>query len=149
MVLCAKIGNCTCALHEVAKKAGLYKSFTCVHGDRGCGNSIPGGMRKHHPWGRCGNPGIPLVHAHGQKGLKGLPRATHCTDRAQTSGNVTPTVELCPPHLTFLINVRARRDVPEKKKCLVYVYKFKARQVKSVRNNLVRLCGGMRSMSTL
>ena len=49
-----------------------------------------------------------------KKVLKGLPRATHCTDRAQTSGNVTPTVELCPPRLTFETKVRARRDESEK-----------------------------------
>ena len=68
-----------------------------------------------HDAGCCGNPGICLIRAQGQISLKGLPRATHCTDRAQTSGNVTPTVELCPPHLTFRIKVRARRDVSEEK----------------------------------
>ena len=51
-----------------------------------------------------------------KKSLKGLPRATHCKDRAQTSGNVTPTVELCPSHPTFGTKVRARRGVPEEKK---------------------------------
>ena len=100
----------------------------------GCGNPIPGGMRKsnprgmreHHPRGCCGNPGICLTCAQDQKSSKGLPRATHCTDRAQTSGNVTPTVELCPSLLTIRtkVNVRARRDVHEKerKKWQVYVY---------------------------
>ena len=48
--------------------------------------------------------------------LKGLPRATHCTDRTQASGNVTPTFELCPPLLTFWTKVRARRDVSEEGK---------------------------------
>ena len=50
-----------------------------------------------HDAGCCGNPGICLVHAQGRTSSKGLPRATHCTDRAQTSGNTTPTIELCPP----------------------------------------------------
>ena len=53
-----------------------------------------------------------------------LPRATHCTDRAQTSGNVSPTVELCPPHPTFGTKVRARRDVPEGKKKHKYTYTY-------------------------
>ena len=73
------------------------------------------GVQKPNPRGCCGNPGICLKCAQGQNSLKGLPRATHCTDRAQTSGNVTPTVELCPPHPTFRTKVRARRDVPEEK----------------------------------
>ena len=72
------------------------KNFVCTY-DTGC----------------CGNPGICLLHAQGQSSLKGLPRATHCTGRAHTSGNMTPTVELCPPPLTFRIKVRARRDVPK------------------------------------
>ena len=42
-------------------------------------------------------PGICLIHA-----------------QDQASGNVTPTIELCPPHLTVRIKVRARRGVPEK-----------------------------------
>ena len=68
-------------------------------------------MQKPSPRECCGNPGIYLLCAQGHKSLKGLPRATHCTDRAQTSGNVSPTVELCPPHPTFGTKVRARRDV--------------------------------------
>ena len=67
------------------------------------------------PWGCCRNPGICLKCAQGQESLKGLPRATHCTDRAQTFGNVSPTVELCPPHPTFRTKVRAQRDMPEGK----------------------------------
>ena len=70
-------------------------------------------MQKPNPRGCCGNPGICLKCAQGQKSLKGLPRATHCTDRAQTSSNVSPTVELCPPHPTFGTKVRTRRDVAE------------------------------------
>ena len=76
-------------------------------------------MRKHHPYGCCGNPRICLIHVQGQKSLKGLPRATHCTNRAQTSGKVTPTVELCPPPLTIRIKVRARRYVPEEAKMTI------------------------------
>ena len=57
-----------------------------------------------------------LKYAQGQKSLKGLPRATYCTDGDQTSGNVSPTVELCPPHLTFRIKVRARTYVSQKRK---------------------------------
>ena len=74
------------------------------------------GMQKPNPRGCCRNPGICLRCARGQKSLKGLPRATHCTDCAQTSGNVTPTVELCPPRPTFRTKVRARRDAPEEEK---------------------------------
>ena len=99
-----------------------------------CGNPIPGEMRKHHPRGCCGNPGICLIHARGPKSLKGSPRATHFTDRAQTSGNVTPTAELCPPHPTFRTKVRARRDVSEKKKTIILIhgssrFVFSAQQV--------------------
>ena len=53
-----------------------------------------------------------------------LPRATHCTDRARASGNVTPTVQLCPPSLTFRIKgltLRARRDVSEGKKKMTII----------------------------
>ena len=74
-------------------------------------------MHKPNPRGCCGNPGICLIKcAQRQKSAKGLPRATHCTDRAQTSGNVSPTVELCPPHPTFRTKVRARRNVSEGEK---------------------------------
>ena len=72
-------------------------------------------MRVHHPRGCCRNPGICLIHSQDRISLKGLSRATHSTDRAQISGNVIPTVELCPNHLTFGINVQSRRDVPEEK----------------------------------
>ena len=88
----------------------------------GCRNPIPGGVRKHHPRGCCGNTGICLKYAQGQKSFKGLPHATHCMDRAQNSGNVTPTVEFCPPRPTFRIKVRARRGVPEKKTGQLNVY---------------------------
>ena len=76
-------------------------------------------MQKPNPRGCCGNPGICLECAQGHKRLKGLPRAPHCTDCAQTSGNVSPTVELCRPHPTFRTKVRARRDVPEEKKITI------------------------------
>ena len=76
-----------------------------------------------HDAGCCGNPGICLIHAQGQKSLKGLPRATHCTGRAQTSSNVTPTVKLCPPPLTFRTKVRARRDVSAKKKKMTTIFR--------------------------
>ena len=80
-------------------------------------------MQKPNPRGCCGNPGICLKCAQGQKSLKGLPRATRCTDRAQISGNVSLTVELCPPHRTFGTKVRARRDVPEGHlKTQLYIY---------------------------
>ena len=59
--------------------------------------------------------GFALSMPKAEKCLKGLPRATHSTDRAQTSRNVTPRVDLCPPPLTFRIRVRARRDVSEKR----------------------------------
>ena len=89
-------------------KSCLSKSYVRTWGQ---------GMWKPQPRGCCGNPWIFLIRAQGQKSSKGLPRATHCTDHAQTSGNVTPTVESCPPHLTFRITVRARRGAPEK-----YIY---------------------------
>ena len=84
-------------------------------------------MQKPDPRGCCGNPGIFLKCAHGRKRLKGLPRATHCTDRAQTSGTVTAWVELCPPHPTVRTKVRARKDVPEETKTTmirthIYIY---------------------------
>ena len=81
-------------------------------------------MREHHPRGYCGNPGICLIRAQGKNSLKGLPRATHCTDRAQTSGNMTPTVKLCPRPLTFRKKVRARIDVSEEKKNENYTYTY-------------------------
>ena len=74
------------------------------------------------PRGCCGNPGICPKCAQGQKRLKGLSRATHCTDRARASGNVSPTVESCPPHPTFGTKVRARRDVPEGKKKITIIH---------------------------
>ena len=76
------------------------------------------------PRGCCGHPGICLKCAQGQKSLNGLPRATRCTDRAQTSSNVSPTVELCPPHSTFETKVRTRRDTPEGKKNHNYTYTY-------------------------
>ena len=80
-------------------------------------------MQKPNPWGCFGNPGICLECAQGQESLKGLPCATHGTNRAQTSGNVSPTVNLCPPHPTCGTKVRAQRDVPEgKKKSQLYIY---------------------------
>ena len=98
-----------------AEKPGLHPNFTCVRGDKGCRNPIPAGMlRKPRDW--------PQVCPRTKK-IKGLPRATHCTDRAQTSGNVSPTVELCPPHPKFRKKVRARKDMPEgKKKSQLYIY---------------------------
>ena len=83
-------------------------------------------MQKPNPRGCFGNPWICLKCAQGQKSLKGLPCATHNTDRAQTSSNVSPTVELCPPHPTFGTKVRARRDVPEGRKIYIYIYKGSA-----------------------
>ena len=100
-----------------AEKPGLHPNLMCVHGDRGCRNPIPGDV--------AGKPGICLEYAQGQNSFKGLPRATHCTDRAQNSGIVTSTVELCPPHPTFQTKVRARRDMPEeKKKIEKYTYTY-------------------------
>ena len=44
MVLCAKIGKCTCTLYVAlrAEKPGLHLNLTCVHGDRGYKTPIPG-----------------------------------------------------------------------------------------------------------
>ena len=87
-----------------------------------CKKGIP--FVRAHDAGCCGNPGMCLIRAHDQKSLKDLPRATHCTDRTQTSGNVTPTVELCPPPVTCRTKVRARRDVSEEKKKSIIPYTY-------------------------
>ena len=116
-MLCAKRGKCASTLYEQKIPAWIQILRAYIDGDRGCRNPTPRGY--------CGNPGICFKCAQGQKSLKGLPRATHCTDLAQTSGNVSPTVELCPPHPTFRTKVRARRDAPEgKKKSQLYIYIF-------------------------
>ena len=96
-----------------SRKPGLNPIITCVHGDRGCGNPIPGDVVE--TWG------FALSVPKAKKVLKGLPRATHCTGRAQTSGNVTAWVELCPPHLTIRVKVRARRGLPEEEKKLTII----------------------------
>ena len=119
MVLCAKIRETY--VYPLAEKPDLHPNLTCVHGEGGFENPITGGyqtlipgvMWKSHPCGCCGNPGICLKFAQGQKCSKCLPRATRCTDRAQTFGNMTPRTELCPPNLTFRVKVRARRDVSD------------------------------------
>ena len=99
-----------------AEKRGLHPNLTCVHGDRECRNPIPGDVAETRGFASmCPRP----------KKFEGLPRATHCTDRAQTSGNMTPTVELCPPHPTFRTKVRARRDVHEEtppRQIYIYIY---------------------------
>ena len=87
-----------------AEKTGLHPNLTCVHGGRGSETQSAGMLRK---------PGDLSSVCARPKSLKGLPRATHCTYRAQTSGIVTSTVELCPPHPTFRKKVRTRRDMPE------------------------------------
>ena len=51
-------------------------------------------------------------------------KVKHCTDRAQTSGNVTLTVKLCPPHPTFRTKVRARRDLSEENQNDIYTYTY-------------------------
>ena len=86
-------------------------------------------MQKPNLQGCFGNPGIFLNCAPGQKCLKGLPRATHSTYRGQNSGNVTPTVDLCPPHPPFRTKVRARRDVPKKKKMTTIIRSIHLLQV--------------------
>ena len=89
-----------------AEKPCLHPNFTCVHGDRRCRNPFPGDVAE--------TRGFAVSVPKGKQVKK--PRATHCTDGAQTSGNMTPTVESCPPHPTFRTKVRARRYVPEEKK---------------------------------
>ena len=88
-----------------AENTGMHPNLTCVHGDRGCRNPNSGDVAE--------TRGFALSVPKAKIGLKGLPRATHCTDRAQTSGNVSQTVELCPPHSTFRTKVGPRTDVPE------------------------------------
>ena len=116
MVLCAKRGKCASTLYE-------QKIPVCIQILRAYIYMGIGDAETQTPRGCCGNPGICLKCAQGQKSSKGLPRATHCTDRAQTSGNVSPTVELCAPHPTFGTKVRARRDVTEEKeKSQLYIH---------------------------
>ena len=67
-----------------SRKPGLHQVLTCVRGHRGCGNPIPGVVRK------PGGLPYPCLRP---ESLEGLPRATHCTGRAQTSGNVTAWVD--------------------------------------------------------
>ena len=93
-----------------AEKNILHTNLTCVHGDGECTNPIPGDIAETRGF---------ALSVQGQKGLKGLPRATHCTDRAQNSGIVTSTVELCPPHPTFRTKVGARKNVSEEKKMTI------------------------------
>ena len=113
--------------HLRAENPGLHPNLTRIHGDRGCGNTIPGDVAE--------TRGFASSMPKAKKKIKRLPRATHCTDRAQTSGNVTTTVTLCPPHLTFRVKVRARRRVPEKeKKRTIHVYIFGS-------SNRFRQCG--------
>ena len=80
-------------------------------------------MQKPNPRGCCGNPWICLKCAQGQKSLKGLTRATHCTDRAQTFGIVTSTVEVCPPHPRFGRRCEHEEICP-KKKINIYTYTY-------------------------
>ena len=95
-----------------AEKPGLHKNFTYVRWDRGCRSPIPGDVSE--------TRGFALSVPKAKKRLKGLPCATHST--AQTSSNVSPTVELCPPHPTFGTKVRARRDAPEGKKKITIIH---------------------------
>ena len=114
VVFCANRGKYTCTLYESSKAGFASKNLHAYVGIKDAEAQSPRGC--------CGNPGICLRCAQGQKRLKGLPRATHCTDRAQTSSNVSPTVELCPPHPTFGTKVRTRRDTPEGEKQITIVH---------------------------
>ena len=96
-----------------ADKHGLHLNLTSVHGDGGSRNPIPRHVAE--------TRGFALSVPKDKKSLKGLPRATHCTDRAQSFGIVTLTVELCPPHLTFRTKVRARRDMPQENKKMTII----------------------------
>ena len=81
-------------------------------------------MQKPNPRGCCGNPGTCLKCAQGQKSLKGLQRATLCTDRAQTSRNVSRTVELFPPHQRFGQRCEHEEMCPKEKiKSHLYIHK--------------------------
>ena len=75
-----------------------------------------------------------------------MPRATQCTDRAQTSVNVTPTVELCPPHPTFRTKVRARKDVPEARKTNKYIYMYRIHMGGWVNRGRGPILPGLRSL---
>ena len=124
MVLCATIlGKCTCTLYE-QKTPVLIRILRAYTGIGDAETQSPGMLRKP-------TRGFALRVARAQKGIKGLPRATHCTDRAQTSGNVTPTVELCPSPPTIGTKVRARRDVPEEGENDKYTYTYALERVTS------------------
>ena len=86
MVLCAKRGKETCTLYE-------QESPVCIRVLRtyaGIGDAetqSPGMLRK---------PGdLPQVCPRPKK-FKKVPRATHCTDRAQTSSNFEPDGRIVP-----------------------------------------------------
>ena len=113
VVLWAKRGKETCTLYEQKSPVSIQilSAYTAI-GD--AETQSPGMLRK---------PGdLPQVCPRPKTFLTGLPRATHGTDRAQTSGNVSPTVELCPPHPTFRTKVRARRDVTEGNKKITNIH---------------------------
>ena len=120
VVLCAKRGNETCTLYE-EKSPVCFQTLRTYAGIGDAETQSPGMLRK-----PVDLPYI-IFMCPRPKMFLGLPRATHCTDRAKTSGNVSPTVELSPPHPTFRTKVRARRDVPKgKNKKNKYTYTYKA-----------------------
>ena len=84
------------------------------------------GMRKHHPRGCCGNPGICLIHAQGQKKIKGLPRATHCTDHAQNLRQRDPNGRIVPtPSDVSDKGASTKRCARRKKENGKYTYTYK------------------------
>ena len=123
-MLCAKIGKCADVYPLRAKKSGLHRNLTCMYGDRGCRSPYPGDFAETRGFASS----VPKA-----KKVQKACHARHtCTDRAQTSGNVSPTAELCPPHPTFGTKVRARRDVPEGKKNHIYTYTYYMEQYEYV-----------------
>ena len=118
-------------VYPLREKSGLHPNLTCVHVDRGCGNSIPGDVAE--------TRGFALSVPKGKK-----------VQNAQTFGNVTPTVKMCPPHPTFRTKVRARKDMPEEEKendNYTFKYNFDSPGTKTDLSRVNTASHGMKSQS--
>ena len=93
-----------------AEKPGLHPNITCVHGDRGRRNPIPGDVAETRGF----DSSVPKA----KKVLKAC-HATHCTDRDQTSGIVTSTVEFAHPIRRFGQRCEHEEKCPNKKRMTI------------------------------
>ena len=113
-MLCATVGKCTCTIYE-QKHPVCIKILRAYTGIGDAETPSAGMLRK------PGDLPYPCLR---QKSLKSLPRATHCTDRAQTSGNgpngrIVPT----PPNVSDK-GASTKRCVRRKKKNDSYTYTY-------------------------